>query len=287
MSESTFAYGIAAGQNIGGRYDVVKPNRQGGLSVAFEVRDTKGGVFEMQHFPAGLFESDEQAREFAASWEPWKTIKSPAVLAVRDVIVQDGAGVMLITDLPPGQPLRARLAESPVMMPVDAVALGRQLLEGLVEVHERNLVHGDIKPNTIFVKGTGAKRTAVLVDGGVTAGLWIAKDLGDKTALIGTPYYAPAEQFGGESPDVQSDLYNVATVMFELIAGRLPWEGANFLQVFQAKIAKEVPSLRAAADVDAEISIELENAITGGLHADPDERYTSASEFLEALDGVV
>jgi serine/threonine-protein kinase len=283
VSESTFAYGIAPGQRIDGRYDVVGPNRQGGLSVAFEVKDASGKPFEMQHFPAALFESEDQAREFAASWEPWKSIGSSAVLAVRDVLVLDGAGLMLVTDLPPGRPLRDQLAEEPRLAPEDAVALGRRLLEGLVQIHERGLVHGDVKPNTIFVRGTAPGREAVMVDGGVTAGLWLAKDLGDKTALIGTPYYAPAEQFGGDCPDVQSDLYNVATVMFEVIAGRLPWTGANFLQVFQAKIAKEVPSLRAAVGPDALVSEALDDAIGGGLRADPRKRYETANEFLDAL----
>src|SRR6185295_19899496 len=107
------------------------------------------------------------------------------------------------------------------------------------------LVHGDIKPSTIYVDAKSKKLGPQLVDGGITPGLWNAKHLGERTALIGTPFYAPVEQFGGESPDVQSDVYNVATVLFEMATGVLPWKGKSFLEVFQAKLQKTPPSMKA------------------------------------------
>lgn len=275
--------GLAPGQVLVGRYDVVRPHRQGGLSVAFEGRDRETDERrEIQLFPAGLFESQAQAQEFAASWDPWRRVDSSHVLAVRDVLAIEAAGIAVVTDFPRGGSLRRRLEEGLSLAADDVVRLGRQLLGGLAELHGRGLVHGDVKPNTIFVEGEGEHRSAQLVDGGITAALWTAKDLGDRTALIGTPYYAPPEQFGGESPDVQSDLYNVATVLFELVAGRLPWKGANFLQVFQAKIAKTPPSLTEAA-AGVAVDPALARAIECGLQADPKARHASAREFLEEL----
>lgn len=285
MSESTFVRGLSTGQVVADRYEVVGANRRGGLSVAFEIKDVgTGDRHELQLFPGNLFETQDQLLEFSASWEPWKRVDSPAVLRVEEVLAVQGAGMALVTALPKGVPLRSRLEDEQSFTPEAAVAIGVQLLRGLDEVHRHGLVHGDVKPTTIFLDGEGADARACLVDGGVTAGLWSAKELGDKTALIGTPYYAPAEQFGGEAPDVQSDLYNVATVMFELIAGRLPWKGSNFLEVFQAKIAPDPPSLAAAAS-DVELPAGLDAAISGGLHADPKKRWASAAEFLAKLEG--
>ena len=255
------------------------------MSVAFEATDTeRDETLELQYFPSGLFESGEQAEEFGDSLRAWTQFSTPAIATVRDVVSVEEAGLVLITDTPRGKPLRERLNREPVMAPAVAVALVREVLTGLIVLHEYGLVHGDIKPNTIFVSDGEPHLSPQLVDGGVTSALWMAKDLGDKTALIGTPYYAPAEQFGGESPDVKSDLYNAATVLFELIAGRLPWVGRNFLEVFQAKISTHVTSLRGLAK-SIEISDELERAVTSGIQADPNKRFGTAEEFLAAIEG--
>ena len=283
--ESAYTHGFAPGQVILDRYKIQHATRRGGMSVAFAVSDAETDeVLELQHFPSGLFESEGQAQEFADSLRAWTQFSTPTIATVRDVLSVEGSGLALITEAPRGGALRDRLEDDPRMSPAAALALVRELLGGLAMLHEYGLVHGDIKPTTIFVEGGGAELSPQLVDGGITSALWMAKDLGDKTALIGTPYYAPAEQFGGESPDVKSDLYNVATVLFELIAGRLPWVGRNFLEVFQAKISTHVTSLRGVVK-DVEISDELERAVTAGIQADPAKRFQSTEEFLEAIEG--
>ncbi|MEM7308306.1 MAG: serine/threonine-protein kinase [Planctomycetota bacterium] len=282
-SESLTVYDLQPGKVVGGRYEVVSAHRQGGLSTAFEVRDTESDErCEMQLFPGALFDGDAQIHDFSASWNPWKRVESAAVLRVRDILALGDATLVLVSDFPSGDSLRAVLNSRKHLPLEDAVRFGVQLLEGLVEIHAHGLVHGDIKPYTIHISGEGGDAQAVLVDGGITPGLWTAKDLGDKTALIGTPYYAPVEQFGGDSPDVQSDIYNVATVLFECIAGLLPWNGTSFLEVFQAKLDKTPPSLRKRMP-ELDIDPELEAAIVTGCLADKKQRYATAKSFVERL----
>jgi len=188
----------------------------------------------------------------------------------------------LISGFPTGECLRQRLKAHSPMDQAEVLALGVSLLEGLVAIHEKNLVHGDVKPYTIHVEGQGASLQAQLVDGGVTPGLWTAKDLGEKTALIGTPYYAPIELFGGESPDVSSDIYNVATVLYECVTGVLPWAATNFLQVFQAKLQDPASMKRRAPKVA--VDPELEAVIRRGMMTARKDRYAKASTFLEDLE---
>jgi len=133
------------------------------------------------------------------------------------------------------------------------------------------------------VAGEGAQLEAQLVDGGVTPSLWNAKGLGEKTALVGTPYYAPVEQFGGEAADVRSDIYNLATVLYECATGVLPWKGASFLEVFQAKL-QDPPAMKKRAP-EVELDPQLEAAILRGCLADKRKRYASAREFQDALGG--
>jgi len=277
-------FDLTPGKVLADRYQIKRSHRQGGMSAAFEVLDAVENVVrELQVFPSALFEGREQAEIFATQLARWGEVHSPAVLAFRDVHLRDDNTLLLVTDFPPGESLREWLNEHRRMDAPDVLELGKHLLEGLECSHAAGQVHGDIKPHTIHL-GDGPT-SAVLVDGGITTGLWNAKHLGDKTALIGTPFYAPVEQFGGESPDVQSDIYNLATVMFELATGVVPWAGSSFLEVFQSKLEKVPPSMRRRAP-DVVVPRELEAALVGGLLTDRRDRYATAQDFLERLKAV-
>jgi serine/threonine-protein kinase len=280
MSQYLTTYDLTKGKKLADRYTIVGSRRQSGFAAVYEATDPEGGRCEVSLFPAGLFEQADQAEEFRVRLAPWAEVESPHVLGVREVVSIAG-GLLLVTDVPAGEPLKERLLARKRLTPAEVVALGSQLLEGLGRVHGAGLVHGDIKPLTIFVAGEGAKLTAQLVDGGVTPSLWNAKGLGEKTALVGTPYYAPVEQFGGEAADVRSDIYNLATVLYECATGVLPWKGTSFLEVFQAKL-QDPPSMKKRAP-EVELDPHLEAAILRGCLTDRRKRYASAREFQEAL----
>lgn len=277
-------FDLSPGKVLGGRFQIQRPLRQGGMSATFVVHDAEAGAErELQVFPAALFDAHEQAEEFAALLARWEGLDSAAVVPVREVSVRGDGSLLLVTDVPPGESLRDWLTANGRMALEDVRALGLRLLGGLREVHGAGLVHGDIKPHAVHLDGRPEE--AVLVDGGITSGLWQAKHLGDRTALIGTPFYAPIEQFSGESPDVQSDLYNLATVLYELCVGVVPWPGASFLEIFQGKLEKSPPRM-ASRCREVEVPPELEAAIAGGLMADRRDRYATAEQFEAALAAV-
>lgn len=285
MSTRTLSmFDLAPGKTLLDRYKVRRSNRQGGMATTFEIERTKdGGVLELQIFPSSLFENAEQGNDFGRELGRWKAVHADSVLAVRDVHTLDDGTVLFVTDFPPGRSLRDYLKAKSRVTPAQAHAIGLQLLDELSAIHAAGLVHGDIKPHTIHVEE--GELHVTLVDGGITPALWAAKHLGDKTQLIGTPYYAPVEQFGGEAPDVQSDVYNLATVLYEAVTGVLPWKGQSFLGVFQAKLAPEPPRMRDLAP-KVQVPQALEQAIAGGLFAGKDRRYPTAAAFRAKLEAV-
>lgn len=275
-------FDLSPGKTLLDRYRIVRPYRHGGMSTTFEVEDQPGGDrAELQLFPSGLFERASQGAEFAEAMRSWGRVRTPRVIATRDVHVLEDGTTLVVTDLPPGISLREWQKEHGVASAVQAVELGILLLEGLESIHAAGLVHGDIKPHTIHVDAR-PRPTPVLVDGGITPALWSAKHLGDKTTLIGTPFYAPIEQFGGDAPTVQSDVYNVATVLYELLTGVVPWKGKSFLEVFQAKLEKRPPTMKSRAP-KVDVPEALEAAIVGGLMADRNLRYATAADFKKRL----
>jgi len=280
--KSLTLFDLAPGKDLLGQYTIRRAHRQGGMSTTFEVEDKKRmSACEVQVFPSALFENPQQAREFAESLAAWMRVDDKHVLKARDVHALEDGSILYVTDMPPGGSLRDWLRTHPVSPAETVIEIGKQLLEALAAVHAAGLVHGDIKPTTIQIDDSGKKPRIVLADGGITPGLWSAKHLGEKTALIGTPFYAPIEQFGGESPNVQSD----ATVLFEAATGTIPWKGKSFIEVFQSKLDKRPPAMKSRAP-KVDVPKELEDAIAGGLMADKGERYATAEEFKKRLAAI-
>jgi len=279
-------FDLAPGKTLVDRYKLRRSHRQGGMATTYEVeRVGDGAHLELQIFPGGLFENTLQAGEFAHALERWKSVRANTVLAARDVHTLEDGTILYVTDFPPGRSLRERLKENGPATPEETVAIGVQLADELTAIHAAGLVHGDVKPHTIHVEPSSEHRgklRVVLVDGGITPALWSAKHLGDKTQLIGTPYYAPVEQFGGEAADVQSDVYNLANVLYEAVCGVLPWKGKSFLEVFQAKLSPKPPPMKSLAP-KIDVPPDLEAAIAGGLFAKKEDRYASAADFRAKL----
>jgi serine/threonine-protein kinase len=282
MQESLTLFDIMPGKKLGERFLVQGTSRQGGLSAVFSVLDEKTDTeCELQLFPGGLFDEPGEAEDFVESWARWQEVNSPLVAKVFEV-VDLGAAKALVTEAPRGRSLRELFDEGRRFNADEVVAVGLELCGGLSALHGRGLAHGDVKPKTIFIDEHDGCLDTLMVDGGVTAGLWAAKHLGEHTALIGTPFYAPIEQFGGTAPDARSDVYNTAAVLYELCCGVLPWRGKSFLDIFQAKLAKDVPPMALRAP-DIDVPEALEAAIVAGLAGDRNLRYPDAIRFGAAL----
>lgn len=277
-------FDLIPGKILADRYKIVRTNRRDGMSTTFAAEDLDAKAErELQVFPASLFEGLEQSQDFGRAMKRWTKVESKTVLKAHAVESLEDGTILFVTDLPPAKSLRDHAKEKGPLPAAEVVRIGLELIDGLAAIHAATLVHGDVKPNTIRVRD--AKGRVELIDGGITAALWSSKHLGDKTALIGTPFYAPVEQFGGDSPDVQSDVYNLACVLYELSTGVLPWKGKSFLEVFQEKLQLEPPAMKTRAP-KVEVPAALEKAIRGGLMADRGERYGDVAPFRAALASV-
>lgn len=285
MATASFSlFDLTPDRLVLGRYRIARPARSGGLSATYQALDeTRDAPVELTAFPPALFENAGQANDYRKALEAWRKLEHPGVARILDVLVPAPSTIVVIQEASIGELLSEWRTRHPRSSESTVAFIGVAILDALEAIHAKKLVHGDVKPTTIAIDDAAIPLRVQLIDGGVTPGLWKSKHLGDHTALIGTPFYAPVEQFGGESPDVASDVYNVAAVLFELATGVLPWPGRSFLEVFQAKLDKQPPSMRRRAP-EVETTPEFERAIQQGLHADRRQRYASAAAFKAALE---
>lgn len=163
-------------------------------------------------------------------------------------------------------------------LPVEeALDLTRQVLKGLAQAHERGKVHRDIKPANIMVTGN---RTAVILDFGL-----VRDSEGSRVTLedeiLGTPLYVAPEQIEGNDTDERVDLYAVGIILFELITGRPPFDGRDYIEVLKQHVEDPLPS-------PEKFGVSIDPCVMGvieGLTAkNPDDRFSSAREAIQAID---
>lgn len=170
--------------------------------------------------------------------------------------------------------LRERLKHP--LSEADALNYARQIGEALQVVHSASIVHGDLKPSNVML--TDDNRV-VLIDFGSARSQLVASDLSRSDVSTGTPYYVCPEQISGRDADARGDLYSLGVVLFEMLAGALPFGGTTLSEIFDAHRSATVPRLPAQQSRYQPIIDRL-------LAKAPGERYASALMFLESLSAV-
>ena len=213
-------------------------------------------------------------------------IDHPGIVRVHDVGIAEGAA-FLVMDLLAGESLAHRLRTHGPLAIAVAVACAREIAVALVAAHAAHIVHRDLKPDNIFLvddpRAPHGTRV-VLLDFGVAklTGSLQSNDLKTKTgALLGTPHYMSPEQCDGEREiDQRSDLYSLGCMVFQMISGKLPFEG-GIGAVIGAHLHVPAPALRDAVPT---APVEIEAIISRLMAKDPSARFQTAAELVAALD---
>jgi serine/threonine-protein kinase len=161
----------------------------------------------------------------------------------------------------------------------DAVKLGRDVAAALDYAHRHGVVHRDIKPENVMLH----EGEAVVTDFGIAKAVSAAggESLTQVGMAVGTPAYMSPEQASGEGePDGRSDVYSLGCVLFEMLAGTLPFTGSTVQALITRRFTEPVPSVRAARK---EVTGELEQVVTRALARDPVDRFANASQVVQAL----
>jgi tetratricopeptide (TPR) repeat protein/predicted Ser/Thr protein kinase len=208
-------------------------------------------------------------------------LSHPHIAAVHDVLDADGQ-IVIVFEYVEGETLAATLRSGPLPV-ARAVEVACELADALDAAHAHGIVHRDLKPANIALSAKG--RTVVL-DFGIARILPTAEGtttLGDSASgaggLIGTPGYAAPEQWAGQHADARSDLYSLGVVLFEMIAGRRPFEEPDVMALGQAVVTRRAPRLSSVVRVPHDLDVLVSALLAQG----PGDRPQSAREVIEAL----
>jgi DNA-binding SARP family transcriptional activator/tRNA A-37 threonylcarbamoyl transferase component Bud32 len=199
----------------------------------------------------------------------------PHILPLYD---SDEAGRYLVTPFVAGESLRQRLARE-VQLPLKAaLQITSQVADALGYAHQRGFVHRDIKPENVLLEG----QHAFVADFGIAQVLEAAggERLSASGVALGTPAYMSPEQGRGRRLDGRSDVYSLACVLYEMLAGVPPFAGRSPQVILARHDADPVPPVRT---VCPEVPAGVERALVRALAKDPADRWPSAAAFRDAL----
>jgi len=262
-----------------GRYRVLHRLGQGGMGVVYAAEDESLG---RRVAIKTIAEPDESARRrFRREARAAAGVNHPNVCQVYE-IGEDGGQLFIAMELLEGESLTERLARGP-MPTAEAIALGRGILQALGALHQKGIVHRDLKPSNAFLTVHGVK----LLDFGLARPLprELTQSVETGTALtrpgllVGTPRYMAPEQVLGRDVDARTDLFAVAALLYEALAGRPAFLGTSVVEVLSATLHEQPPALTGDAAV-----LAFDRALRRALAKRPADRPASAEEMLRELE---
>ena len=152
-----------------------------------------------------------------------------------------------------------------------------QLCDALIEVHSKNIVHRDIKPQNVYYASDGEIK---LGDFGISVLLGSGMNVNENKKVMGTAQYLAPELVYGEKATFQSDIYAMGITFFELLTGRVPFDGKNPHDVAVMQVEKEVPS---PLTINPDLPKEVEYIIFKAVNKNLDERYKSVNEMKKDI----
>jgi hypothetical protein len=266
---------LTPGTVIAGRYRVAGLIGRGGMGEVYRADDLKlGQPVALKFLPEELARDAKLLERFHEEVRLARSIAHPSVCRVYDIGEVDGQ-TFLSMEFVDGEDLASLLRRIGRVPREKALEIARRLCSGLAAVHERGVIHRDLKPANVMLDGRGEVR---LTDFGL-AGLAQAAHAG---GIAGTPQYMAPEQLAGKGTSVQSDVYSLGLVLYELFTGRAVHRGKTVPELIEAH---ESGAFEPPSSVLADIDPAIESVLLRCLEKDPARRPQSALAVAAALPG--
>lgn len=265
------------GQRIADRYEVIELVARGGMARVYRSRDERlDRDVALKVLSRPYADDATHVERFLGEARTAASLSHPNLVHVYDSGTDGELHFIVMELLTRYRSLRVLVAEHGPLPPAEVLEIGADLLAGLEVVHERGLVHCDVKSANVML-GPGPTK---LIDFGIAR--TPTSESGSETS-IGSLHYMAPEQLHGETLSPASDLYGVGVVLYEALTARIPFEGRTPTEVAEAQRAGK-PA--APGDVTSGVPEQLDRVVLQALTIEPSQRFTSAAAMRRALDSV-
>src|SRR5947207_781028 len=274
---------MAAGPQTLGRYQLERVLGKGAMGIVYEALDPK--LHRKVAIKTILISQldEETAKDFSMRFvreaHAVARLNHPNIVQVYD-FGEEGAMASLVMEFIRGDELKSTLSTGRQFDRKECVRIMCELLEALEFAHEAGVVHRDIKPANVMLDSQGR---AKLTDFGVARVTDSDRTHAERTqagTVVGTPAYMSPEQIQGQRIDRRTDIFSAGVILYQFLTGQKPFTGEGAWTVAK-KIIQEDPPM--PSSINMALSPEFDRVVAKALAKDPDQRFTTAREFSQAL----
>ncbi len=279
MRKSTAA--PKSGDVLAQRYRIVRVLGEGGMGQVFEVTHLRlGKPFALKLLHGSMANNKESCRAFFREARYASSLEHPNLISVLDFGEDPMFGGYMVMELASGQSLRQFLSRRRKLSIKKACDVVSQVAEALMYMHQNELIHCDLKPDNIVLipneKGGRRRYIVKLLDFGLAQSLGGSK----RDGIFGTPNYLAPEVAKQEIPGPPADIYSLGILLFQLVAGKVPWSG-DVHKVLWAHVHTTPPSLSEARG--SVVDPALEQLVATALAKAPKDRHKNMAAFIYEL----
>lgn len=265
---------IKLGMIIADRYEIIEKIGAGGMSDVYRAKDHKLNRYvAVKALKQEFAENKDFVSKFRVEAQAAAGLMHPNIVNVYDVGEENGCHY-IVMELVEGITLKKYIEKKARLSVKEAVSIAIQMAMGIEAAHNNHIIHRDIKPQNIIISKEGKVK---VTDFG------IAKAATSNTItsnVMGSVHYTSPEQVRGGFSDEKSDIYSLGITLFEMLTGRVPFNGETTVAVAIKHIQEQMPSVR---EFVPEIPVSVEQIVKKCTQKSPDRRYQSAPELIEDL----
>ena len=267
---------IMKGQKINDRYQIIKSIGEGGMANVYLAYDTILDRNVAVKVLRGDLATDEKfVRRFQREALSASSLSHPNIVEVYDV-GEDNGQYYIVMEYIEGCQLKQLLKKRGRLTLSEVIDIMLQITDGLSVAHDAYIIHRDIKPQNIMILDSGLVK---ITDFGIAMAM-NSTQLTQTNSVMGSVHYLPPEQANGKGSTLQSDIYSMGILMYELLTGELPYKGDNAVEIALKHLKEKIPSVR---EKFPEISQSVENIIIKATAKNPKNRYADARSMNEDL----
>jgi len=275
-------------------YEIIEKLGEGGMGVVYRARDTKlNRTVALKFLPAVLTRDPEAKERFIREAQAAAALEHPNICNIHEINETEDGQLFIVMACYEGRTLRDMLDNTPLGPPSrgdkggvaslsvsKAIDIAIQIAQGIARVHEKGIVHRDIKPGNIMFT---SRDQVKILDFGL-ARLGTHTKITKRDTTLGTAAYMSPEQFKNQEIDQRSDIWSLGVVLFEMLTGQLPYEGDYDAALMYAVMNEEPKSV---SSMRKDIPQNLERIISRSLEKSPAMRYQNMQEVLDDLKRVI